>query len=313
MRNHDIVAADLGRPQLGLVTRSQLAKAGIDHRVVKRRTDARVWTLAFPTVIDLGTHPTSWEKRVLAQVLAAGDGAVASHLTAAALHGMLDIRRPTDVDVTVLRGRCTEVAGARLHLTVRLDADERDTVGPIPATSRLRTVLDIACSVSFDHLELLVLDEVRGRPEAAEHLARIAERRPGWPGAPKVDRILAGVEPFLRAENLFEVRGIRMLRGARLGPFEVQAEICDEAGRQVARVDVLFPDARVVVEFDGRRFHDAPHRLDADDDRRRRLEALGYHVVPVTWQDLDPPRRDEVIAEIRRAMSRQGAVDGRVR
>lgn len=304
MRNHDIVAADLGRSQLGLVTRSQLAKAGIDHRVVRRRTDARVWEVVYPRVVDIGTHPDSFEKRVMAKVLAAGDGAVASHLTAAFLHGMVDIRRPRDIDVLVLRGRATEVDGAPLHVTVRLDADERDTVGPIPVTSRLRTVLDIACSVAFEHLELLVYDEIRGRPEALAHLARIAERRPGWPGVPKIQRILADAEHYVRATTLFEVYGIRMLRRAGLGHlFEVQVDILDEQGGHVARVDVLFRDARLVVELHGQRWHDAEHRMDRDETRTERLEALGYRVVVVTWQDLEPPGRDQVLAAIRRHLA----------
>lgn len=300
MRNHDIVAADLGRSQLGLVTRSQLAKAGIDHRVVKRRTDARVWTVVFPRVIDLGTHPDSWEKQVMAKVLAAGDGAVASHLTAAFLHGLLDIQRPRDIDVMVLRGRGTEVDGSPLHITIRLDADERGMVGPIPTTSRLRTVLDIACDVSRDHLELLVYDEIRGRPEALAHLARIAERRPGWPGIQRAQRILEGAEAYVRAENLFEILWIRLLRRAGLGDLvEVQVEVHDDRGRFVGRVDILIRDARVIVECQGRRFHDTEHRLDRDEARSTQLRALGYHVIPVTWQDLEPPRCDEVIAEIR--------------
>lgn len=251
MRNHDLVAADLGRSQLGLVTRSQLRKAGVDHRAVKRRTDARIWTLPFPWVVDLGTHPASWEKQVLAQVLAAGDGAVASHLTAAAIHGMLDVPRPRDVDVTVLRGRCTEVAG---------------------------------------------------------HLARIAQRRPGWPGVPKVLRILDSAELFLLTESLLEILWLRLLRDAGLAHLiEVQAEIVDEGGRLVGRVDILFRGAKLIIECQGRRYHDAPHRLDRDDARFARFRGLGYRVLPVTWQDLEPPHCDEVIAEIRRHLAAAGA------
>lgn len=299
MTNLDAIAQRIGRQQLGLVTRSQLRAAGIDHRVVGRRLRAKTWTEPHPYVIDLGTHPPSPDREVLALVLASGDGACASHQTAAYLHGLLDIRRPARIHVVVERGRAHQVDGRELHTTVRLDADERDTIRGIPVTSRLRTVLDLACDLGDEHLELLVADEVRGRPRAAEHLARIAGRRPGWPGGSKVLAILEAIDDGNGLDSFMEVLGSKRLRDDGRIPLPVrQAVIEDRPSRFRARVDALWDSAMLIVEFQGRRYHDSPTRRTRDADRRVRLAALGYRVIEVRWEDLHGDRLAALLDEI---------------
>ena len=63
-------------------------------------------------------------------------------------------------------------------------------------------------------------------------------------------------------------------------------------------VDVLFGELKVVLEVDGRRAHDGPVAFVADRRRIRRLTAMGYLVLPITWDDL-VHRPDELIAQIR--------------
>ena len=71
-------------------------------------------------------------------------------------------------------------------------------------------------------------------------------------------------------------------------------------------VDVLFPRERVIVELDGRRFHDTDQRFEADRARDARLVAAGYVVLRFTYRRL----REEplaVIAELAAALSRRVA------
>lgn len=300
MRSLDVRAHEIGRTQLGFARRSQLRAAGIDYRVIARRRAEGTWTEPHPGVIDLGTHPPSWERDVLALVLATGEHAWASHRTAAYLYRMLDISRPRRTDVTILRGRSHQTDGIELHSTVRLEPDERGTVGATPVTSRLRTVVDLACDLDQEHLELLVADEVRGRPNAARHLERIAGRRPGWPGSPRVVAILRALGGGIGdVESFMEARGLKRFRDAGIPDPEVQPDISDGHGRHVARVDLLWRAAMLIVEFIGRRWHETPTRRQADAIRRRRLEALGHRVLEVYWEDLDGAGFDALVAEIR--------------
>ena len=70
--------------------------------------------------------------------------------------------------------------------------------------------------------------------------------------------------------------------------------IRDHDGRFVARVDVLLPGLRIVVEVDGAvkyaRF-DGRNALMRVKRREDALRALGYRVVRLTWSDLRRPER----------------------
>lgn len=80
----------LARTQHGLVTRRQLLDAGLSPSTIKRWVSAGRLIVVYRPVYRLAGSPPSWEQRILAAVLAAGDGSVASHRSAARLWGVLD-------------------------------------------------------------------------------------------------------------------------------------------------------------------------------------------------------------------------------
>lgn len=53
----------------------------------------------------------------------------------------------------------------------------------------------------------------------------------------------------------------------------------------MARLDLAWPDAKVALEYDGRRFH-GPRRIEHDEGRQARLESLGWSVEHVERCDL---------------------------
>ena len=89
---------------------------------------------------------------------------------------------------------------------------------------------------------------------------------------------------------------------------EQQAEIVDRDGILVARVDFLYRDRGVVVEFDGMLKYDDPAALRQEKLREDRLRELGYEVVRLTWADLADPRLVE--RRLRAAFARSRARRG---
>lgn len=69
---------------------------------------------------------------------------------------------------------------------------------------------------------------------------------------------------------------------------ELQANLHDASGRWLARVDLYYPEARLVVEYDG-----SAHRgtLAADLQRQNQLVGAGYKVLRFTAADLNDPER----------------------
>ena len=70
---------------------------------------------------------------------------------------------------------------------------------------------------------------------------------------------------------------------------EVNVDITDR-GRFVARVDMLFREERLVVEYQGD-YHRDPEQWRRDEMRRAELESLGYRVTYVTAADLRDPEQ----------------------
>ncbi|MEL5991643.1 endonuclease domain-containing protein [Microbacterium phosphatis] len=73
-----------------------------------------------------------------------------------------------------------------------------------------------------------------------------------------------------------------------------------DGSRFVARVDMLFREQMLVVEYQGDHHRDR-HQWRRDELRRAELEALGYRVTYVTAEDISDPSR--LVARIRRLLA----------
>lgn len=82
-----------------------------------------------------------------------------------------------------------------------------------------------------------------------------------------------------------------------------QYEVVEE-GRWLARVDLAWPDARVVVEYDGEH-HVEDGQIARDDARLARLTAAGWWVIRLAAPDLR--RLDDVVARVRTALDERSA------
>lgn len=88
------------------------------------------------------------------------------------------------------------------------------------------------------------------------------------------------------ADSVAEVRLVRRLVANRLPEPKLQHEVYDTAGRFVARLDLAYPGDRVGLEMNGFRWHATPLAYARDQERLRRLAALGWLVLPATPLDL---------------------------
>lgn len=74
-------------------------------------------------------------------------------------------------------------------------------------------------------------------------------------------------------------------------------------GGELVHPDVLFDDAKLIIEFDGRATHDNPAQYLKDRERLNRLAAHGYIVLRFGWEHLDQP--DYVARTVRQALGTQ--------
>src|SRR6201995_834386 len=136
------IAVIAGR-QHGVVTVAQLVEEGIDKYGVRERVRAGRLHRLYRGVYAVGHRSLSWRGRWLGAVLAAGDGAVLSHSSAAALWKFL---RPIEgpIHLTVAAAvRRTPGPGLQLHRSRTLTPSHTTVRHGIAVTTPARTIEDI--------------------------------------------------------------------------------------------------------------------------------------------------------------------------
>lgn len=101
-----------------------------------------------------------------------------------------------------------------------------------------------------------------------------------------------------------------MMGDAGPGPVEAQAQV-ELPGFGLARVDFLLAGV-VVIEADGRSAHDSPSAVYRDRHRHEALQAAGFVVVRVTWEDVTR-HPEATVLRILAALARSRPADVRVR
>lgn len=238
--------------------------------------------------------------RLLAAQLPLREECVLSHTTAARLHGLplpLALERDLRVHVTMPR----ELPRPRRRDIVthhaRLLPEQWQTVGDLRLTTVARTYVDMAGALTFDSLVALGDVALRAHRVTEEELLAMALWRRRYPGRTRA--VLAIDWLDAKAESPQESRLRVLLRQAGLPRPAVNQEIRDDRGRFLARGDLVFREARVIVEYDGEVHAPMPQRA-KDAARRARLREAGWIVVEIVGEDMAVPSR--VIDRVRNAL-----------
>ena len=265
----------------------------IDHRLATGR-----WLRLHPGVYAFAGSTPTWHRRLIAACLAAD--AVVSHRAAAALWGFAGFGARV-VELIVPRGRSTTVR-ARVHHPQRLRRHDVATIDGIPVTSAQRTLVDIAGICGSDLVEEAFDDVVTRRLVSLSKLrAMLRAQHRGRPGIALLRSLVEmRADRSSVADSRLETKMFRLFRRARLPGARYHYAIRN-AGTVIAEVDVAFPDAKIAIEADSRKYHDNPRAWRKDLARRNELTALGWHVIHVTWDDVTK-HPHETIERIRRML-----------
>jgi len=280
-RLRDAGIAPMAARQHGVVTVGQLHGAGLSKGAIEVRVRAGRLHRVHHGVYAVGHPLLSREGRFLAAVLSAGVGAVLSHRSAAELWGLLadhgglpDVLSPLKLDPR---------RGLRLHWTRSLPADDRTRQRGVPVTSPARTLVDLGSTPIGDRaLRRAIREALVQRLVSADCVRAELARARGRRGRARVAAILDASDGGTRSE--LEDRTIELFRACGFQVPHCNARV--DTARGVYEVDFLFADRRLVVEADGARFHDNVLSRRRDADRQAALEAAGYRVVRLTWDQV---------------------------
>ena len=302
--------AERARQQLGLITVRQLRELGVSrHQVPHLVTSGRAERLGH-SVLRMAGVPSTVEQVVMAACL--DTGGVASHRTAAHLHGLHGFDTPPSaIEVTVLKHRPHGSHPlATIHSTTALPPDDLVNVGPVPCLGVARTFLSLA-ALAPD----VPPDVIRTAIGVAARKGQVSDRWLWWrleqlrcrgrDGVLTMEQILRRRQDLGPTESWLEHTFLEVLEAAGLPRPTVQRRVA-RRGSFAARVDTFYEDIGLVMEVDGHDGHstDVDRRRDAT--RRRRLIATGLAVIDFTYDDIvrDP---EGVVADVLAARSARSA------
>lgn len=275
--------------QSGVISRRQAIEAGLSPHDLRRLLRRHEWARVHRGVYVDHTGTLTWLQRAWAAVLYAEPAALCLHSAVRAADG--PGRSGTDdgpIHVAVARKRAAlaEPAGVRIHHLSHLGERVLWNLSP-PRLRFEEAVLDVACVAPRE------LDAIAALASACGSRRTTAQR------------LLASLDARARVPRRDWLRGIlrdvaqgtcSVLEHAHLDRVErphgfVPAE---RQGRATASSGLVYRDAeygsRVVVELDGRLFHDSPTARDADMERDLDAAIDGRTTVRLSWgQVFDRP------------------------
>jgi predicted transcriptional regulator of viral defense system len=271
----------------GLVTREAAVACGLTPRQIEHRLATGRWLLVARALYRMASAPVTWQQRALAACLAGPPLTVASHLTAAALHGLVE--PPVMPHVTVPPGTSARLASVHVHRSA-LDPRERLNVDGIPATSVARTLIDCGGMVGFDRLCNLVDSTFCGGLSHPAVMVAAIDRAQAGRGKKGVAAVRAAIDAWtswIQPGSPAEMRLLRKISEAGLDPPHRQIEIYDADQRFIGRIDLGWPDRFAGFEYDSDRWHN-PRHWERDEARQLAYAAAGWDVRRVGKHDLLP-------------------------
>lgn len=231
----------------------------------------------------------------MAAVLAAGDGAVLSHRSAAALWGIRATGRSTPEVIAPRRVDRPGIDARR----IALPADEVTVESGIPVTTPARTLFDLAQTLTIQQLEAAITEAEIKRLTSPTSLAALVARHPKAPGTAGLRRILRDPRRLGRTvtKSDLEIAFLAFLDAHGLPRPRMNATIELANGRR-PMVDAAWPDRRLVAELDSYGIHTTRRNFEEDRARDRSLTAHGWRVVRITWRQLHDGDTSALAAEI---------------
>ena len=273
----------------GLMTRAALLAMGYTDTDLQRLCAAEELSRMMPGIYvkrELLDSLDARQKHRLATIATlrvnAAD-AVASHVSAAVLHGldMWDTRLDR-VHLTIPGGHGRTNAGLHVHTTA-LPEDLVTTADGIRMTTLDRTVCDCARVLDLDHAVVLGDSALRSKNVSMDHLRAAVE------ASARLGGIGAARRAVDRMNGLSESPGesISRLRMAEFGmPEPVLQQVLRSGERFLARVDFYWRRWRIAGEFDGMGKYDDRAVVTKEKIREDDMRDHGLEVIRWGWKDL---------------------------
>lgn len=232
--------------------------------------------------------------------------AVVSHQSAARIH-RLEVFGKSPPSVTVSHRGTHSFEGVVVHQATDLLEEHLVTIDGLRVTTPARTLVDLAKVLGRPRLEQAIEHAlITGRVDLAEFVEMVAAlSRRGKKGFKNLHMIIDGrLVGFEKLESELERIMLRLIDEAGL-PTPVMQFEAPWLRPLKGRVDLAYPDLRILVECDSRRWHGRFDAFEVDRVRDNAAQLAGWIVLRFTWRMIkDEPSK--VVATIKGACEVRG-------
>ncbi len=271
-------------------------------------TRLRHSSLAVPTRGLRAHHrPTTLVEHCATLALALPRPFAYSHATAAELHGipLPETWRIGDPVFTIRPTAAAPIRRPEVRGHRGLEGRHTTQLRTMPVTGLLHTWCDLGHVLEL--LDLVVAGDwvLNKCPGGLVDLIEAVAARAGHRGK----RRLRAALPLMRlgSGSPMETRARLVFLAAGLPEPRLNADIVED-GEWLARADFVWPQARLIVEYEGDVHRSNPAQWRADLTRTQILEDRGWRVMRITAADLSrPDLRARLVERIRRALAARSA------
>lgn len=291
---------ELARRNGGIFTTSEAFALGMTATTLRRRVADGVFLRHSPGVLALPGAPDSHvlDLRVACRKL---EGIV-THQSAAYIHD-LDRPRHLKPTITVQRNHTKELPGVTVHQLGDLGPDHVTEIDGLPVTTPERTIVDLAAVLRQGHLARILDNGLAAGMVDLEILRSLFATlgRRGKPGTAAMRKLLeARGGDYIAPDSELERRLLVIIERAEL-PAAVRQFRAPWLRPLNGRVDLAYPERRLLIEGDSRRWHLLSAAFEIDRLRDNAAQLAGWRVLRFTWREItENPER--VVSTIRRGL-----------
>jgi hypothetical protein len=295
------VECDAANAQSGVMSRNQLLALGYTDEFIENQLLARRWQQVYRGVYATFTGPLPFASRIAAALLRVGEGAVASHETAAYLDGLVDEPGETiHLTVPISRRVRGQLTGICVHYATRLPVSRHPTRLP-PRTRIEDTVLDlIDIAAGVGEVATWVTRACQRRLSTPHRLAAALATRKKISWRREIEAMVSDVAEG--AQSPLEVRYLRHVERAHGLPPGARNQRW--AGRRVIWIDVNIAAYGTRIELDGRVGH-VEEGAFRDRKRDNAATAMGQHTLRYGYVEVFGDACG-VAAEVSQVLARRG-------
>jgi very-short-patch-repair endonuclease len=293
----NLLASACSAARQGIASREQLSAKGITRGLLARALRTGDLVRLRRGVYGLGPLPIrgrhllsdgTVDLAYLAEVRAVllSLNAVADLRTAALFWGMDMLVEPAVIECRVPRSKrrvsLRGVSARSSEATSSIDLGIRK-LDPVPVTTATDTVLD--CALSRPLLEAVVIADsaLRVGCVTVDDLVKAVAGRKG-PGRTRLLRLVELIDPESGSVLESMLRYLLVTNGLTPQPqFRVRSR---DGKREIGRFDFCFEAARLIIECDGRRWHDPEDVRRKDRHKDNELARLGWRVLRFDWNEV---------------------------